>query len=131
MGQLPILFVVNKIDQFDIDVEDLSAAIGRQKEYLKTKGFLDPVVCPVSARAGYLSKRSMEEELSRAESRKLYHFVDKFSEMGLPAYYERVLPGIRVADVLGEEEQLQRTCGLAYVERLIMEGGAGEWQRFS
>ena len=45
--------------------------------------------------------------------------MDKFDKIGLPDYYEKFFPMITVDDSEEEELQLQKTCGLAYVERII------------
>lgn len=119
IGRTPVIFVVNKIDAFNVEEENIEAALSRQTEFLKKKGFKNPIVCPVSARAGYLSKCYEKGNLSRAEERELYNFVDKFDQMGLTDYYEKCFKRIRVDDAESEEVQLQKTCGLAYVEKLI------------
>lgn len=119
VGRTTILFVINKIDAFNVEEEDLEAAIQRQTVYLKNKGFKNPVVCPVSARAGYLSKKAAEGTLSRAESRELYNFVDKFDKMNLSSYYEKNFK-IKIKDSVEEELQLQKTSGLSYIEKLII-----------
>ena len=111
--------MINKIDSFDIEEEDIHATIRRQTEYLKEKGFSSPVVCPVSARAGYLSKQFSNSGLSRNEERELYNFVDKFEKMNLTEYYSQNFKKIQIPDAEKEEEQLYKTCGLAYVEEII------------
>lgn len=120
VGRRPVLFVINKIDSFNIEEENFNAVVENQREYLKKKGFKNPMVCPISARAGYLSKRVKNGNLSQIEKRELYSYVDKFAEMGLPLYYEKNFSKIRVEDTLDEEEQLQKTSGLAYVEKIII-----------
>lgn len=119
IGRIPVIFVINKIDSFDIEEEDIHATIRRQTEYLKEKGFSSPVVCPVSARAGYLSKQFSNSGLSRSEERELYNFVDKFEKMNLTEYYSQNFKKIQIPDAEKEEEQLYKTCGLAYVEEII------------
>lgn len=119
VGRKPVIFIINKIDTFNIDEEDVDAAIKNQIEYLKRKGFKNPIVCPVSARAGYLAKRFSVSELSRTEERELYNYVDKFEKMNLPAYYGKLFKKIRISNSEKEEEQLLKTSGLAYVEKII------------
>lgn len=119
-GKVPILFVVNKIDTFNVEEEDIGSAILCQKEYLSKKGFKNPMVCPVSAKAGYLSKRFLDGGLSKMEERELYHMVDKFSHMELPSYYYDNFHKIVVRDNSCEELQLLKTCGLAYIEKIII-----------
>lgn len=126
VGRTPVLFVMNKIDAFDTEEEDVSDAIRRQAGMLGEKGFRNPVICPVSARAGYLAKQFQEGGLSRSGERELYAYVDKFNQMKLCGYYAGTFQDIRVEDSEKEEIQLLKTCGLAYIEKIIAamcEGG--------
>ena len=45
--------------------------------------------------------------------------VDKFEKMNLPAYYTKAFPKVYIKDAKTEEEQLLKTSGFAYVEKLI------------
>ena len=119
IGRTPILFVMNKVDSYNVEEEDIFTTIQRQIIYLKNKGFKKPIVCPVSARAGYLVKQFISGKLSRSEERELYNFVDKFERMDLPRYYEELFPEIKIADNAQEEIQLLKNCGLAYIEKRI------------
>lgn len=121
IGRTPVIFIMNKIDSYNPEEENVTATIGRQIEYLKKKGFKNPIVCPVSAKAGYLAKQFTTTQLSRSEERELYNYVDKFEQMMLVDYYEEHFPGIVIQDKEHEEEQLLKTCGLAYVEQIIKE----------
>lgn len=120
IGRTPIIFVMNKVDLFDPDEENIFDIIKRQKEYLKKKGFKNPIVCPVSARAGYLAKQYQQTELSRSEKRELYNYVDKFEKMNLHEYYEKELGIGKIADSEQEETQLLKKCGLSYLEKMII-----------
>lgn len=119
IGRTPVIFVMNKADSFHIEEEDVGAVINRQIEYLKKKGFKNPVVCPVSARAGYLAKQYSQGQMSKSEKRELYNYVDKFMSMNLSEYYEKQLGVRMIADAEQEEEQLIKTCGLAYLEKIL------------
>ena len=121
IGRTSIIFIMNKIDSYNVEDEDVLETINRQKEYLKKKGFKAPVVCPVSARAGYLAKQFLSVGLSRSEERELYNYVDKFEQMKLEEYYKAHFPKIIIEDEPQEEKQLLKTCGLAYVEQIIKE----------
>lgn len=126
VGRKKIIFVVNKIDAFNVEEENVISAIEAQEAYLKKKGFKDPIICPVSSRAGYLAKRFKKEELSRSEKRELYNYVDKFERMNLPAYYTRRFGQLGIKNADTEEEQLIKTSGMAFVEKIIAlyaEGG--------
>jgi len=119
-GRRPVIFVINKIDNLDNDEEDYQDIVIRQGKILEKKGFKNPVICPVSSRAGFFSKRYSEGVLSRTEKRELNNYIDKFEEMGLSNYYEKQFKGLRIDDYQSEEEQLYKTSGLAYLERIII-----------
>ena len=89
IGDLPILFVINKIDCINGEEEDVKKIIRNQIRFLNEKGFSNPAVAPVSALAGYLAKCSRYGELSRTKTREFNNFFDKFEEMGLTDYYKR------------------------------------------
>lgn len=121
IGRTPILFVLNKVDMINRDEEDLEEIISRQKEYLEECGFKNPVICPVSARAGYLAKKFDTEELSRLESRELYKLIDDFEAKSLKNYYKTEFKDITVSNYRTEEKQLIVNSGLEYVEKIIKE----------
>lgn len=120
IGKIPVLFVINKVDAFNIEEENIEATVQRQTKMLKQKGFKDPIVCPVSARAGYLAKKYQSDGLSNSEKRELYNYIDKFDEMGLNNYYNKTFKRIVIEDEKCEEKQLLKTSGLAYIEKIII-----------
>lgn len=119
IGKTPIIFIMNKVDAVDPDEEDIESIISRQRKYLIRKGFRNPVICPISARAGYLAKKYNQIGLTRSEKRELYNYVDKFEMMNLSTYYSKVLPKIKIKDNTKEEIQLLKNCGVEYIEQLI------------
>lgn len=124
VGRTPVVFIMNKIDAYNVEEEDIESTIRKQEEYLRKKGFNNPMVCPISSRAGYLSKQFVSGKLSRSEERELYNYVDKFELMNLSKYYKQKF-GIKIEDSEKEEEQLLKTCGLAYVEKIILKFATG------
>ena len=115
-----------KIDENDEVVSFLKAIEGvNLYKYLKRKGFKNPIICPMSAKAGYLSKQTKKSVLSKVERRELYNYVDKFEDMKLTDYYGKNYKKIQVDDTEKEEEQLLKTCGLAYVEKIIVKLATG------
>lgn len=119
IGRTPIIFVMNKVDSYDVEEENIVGTIQRQVEYLKKKGFKNPVICPISARAGFLAKQFSSGKVSRSEERELYNYVDKFEQMNLNEYYKNRFPTIEIEDSDKEETQLLKNCGIAYVEEII------------
>ena len=120
MGPPPILFVINKVDTFNVEEENIFTTIQRQIDILKEKGFKTPIICPVSSRAAYLAKQFQTNDLTRSEKRELYNYIDKFEQMGLPDYYEKTFKNMKVVDKETEEMQLLKTSGLAYIEKIIL-----------
>lgn len=126
IGGQPVLFVMNKVDAFNEDEEDIESIALKQIRRLEAKGFHDPLVCPVSARAGFLAKKAEEEEPGRMERRELNNMVDKFEQMNIVDYYTKYYPELVLPDSEDEDKQLLKTCGISYVETIIKticEGG--------
>jgi len=117
IGETPILFIINKIDAFNIEEENITKTISNLISYIESKGFQNPIVCPISSKAGYMSKNY--KRLLKIEKRELYSYIDKFENMRLPDYYNEYFPSIKIEDKEIEETQLLKNCGLAYVERII------------
>lgn len=119
IGGKTVLFVINKVDAFNEEEEEVEAIVLKQVAYLKSKGFQNPLVCPVSAKAGFLAKKSQKEALSRLERRELNCMEDKFAQMKLADYYHKYYPSIKIEDSENEDRQLLKTCGMSYIETII------------
>lgn len=116
---IPVLFVVNKIDAYNLEDEDVEETLKAQKKYLEGIGFRDPILCPVSSRAAYLAKKYMTGAMTRGELRELDNLVIKFEEMKLAKYYRESFPKIQISDVAKEELQLLKNSGMSYIEQII------------
>ena len=114
-----ILFVMNKIDLFNDEDGDIESIILKQAKYLESKGFHNPLICPVSAKAGFLSKKAQQEELSKLERRELNCLEDKLEKMKVTEYYAKYFPYIKIEDHTDEDQQLLKICGLSYIEEII------------
>lgn len=122
IGDIPIIFVINKIDAFDTEEEDFKTVVQHVIQYIKSDlGFKEPIVCPVSARAGYLARISQYENLSKIENGELNGYIDKFSQMNVKEYYKQYYPTIVIEDSWQEKSQLLKNCGISYVEKVINE----------
>lgn len=119
-GKRSVLFLANKIDCINPDEEDLNAQLASIRKYLKSHGFNEPMLAPFSSRAAIMVQKHRKDELSRSDRRQLYNLIDKFDELNLSSYYQQAFPYIDIPDVSEEEEQLLKTCGLRYVEQLIL-----------
>ncbi len=124
---IPVLFVINKIDAFDTEEEDLIKIMQNVIKYIQSVwGSEIPIVCPVSARAGYLAKISQYENLSKVENGELNGYIDKFTQMSVREYYQQYYPTVIIEDSWQKKNQLLKNCGISYVEKIIKkfyEGG--------
>lgn len=118
IGRTPIIFVMNKVDSIDSDDENIEDIIKRQILYLEGKGFKNPIVCPVSARAGFLAKKQKYEKLQQYEELEYFNYVMKFKQMNLLEHYRNILPSIK-CESEKNEDQLIASSGIAYVEEII------------
>lgn len=71
-----------------------------------------------------MAKRELQGELSETEQWKLWAYMGRFQKMNLPEYYATEFPRAKV-DRNMEQEQLLRTSGLAYIEKIMMQRTAG------
>lgn len=114
------IFVINKIDQLLSENEDVDAIIERQMRFLTANGFVNPIICPVSARAAYLARKSETESLSRIEQRELYNYMDKFEMNSLERYYTQNGVVLDAIDESDEVQKLLKNCGFLYFEQVII-----------
>lgn len=119
IGEKPIYFVINKIDSLDVEEENITSIIQNQIKFLEQKGFKNPIVCPVSSKAGYLAKKYQHGTLTRIEKREFYNYIDKLEQMQLSDYYNKYFPNIYIPDSKNEEIQLLKNSGLLYVENIL------------
>lgn len=77
--KLKILFVVNKIDEFDLQKEDIEQTMSSINEYIEGNGIKNPVVIPISALAAKLFRQAINgEKLTRREKREFRNYYDLF-----------------------------------------------------
>lgn len=118
LGNIRIIFVMNKSDQLISEDDNFLDSIESQRNFLISKGFKDPLICPVSSRAAYLVKKSKIQELSKMERREMENFMDKFELERLSDYYENNLGCPHISSD-NEEDMLFVNCGFANFEKLI------------
>lgn len=118
LGRAKIIFVMNKADQLISEDDNFLDSIESQRKFLVSKGFKDPLICPVSSRAAYLVKKSKIEKFSRIERREMENFMDKFERQRLSDYYEKNL-GCPHISTNNEVDALFVNCGFAHFEKII------------
>ncbi|MEI3216464.1 MAG: dynamin family protein [Lachnospiraceae bacterium] len=78
-NQLKVIFVLNKVDQIDVETESLEDIVACTRDYLSTNGFDNPNIIPVSALAAGLFKKVLEgDELTRREYRAFIDLYDLY-----------------------------------------------------
>lgn len=118
LGRAKIIFILNKADQLVSEDDSILNSIEGQRDFLISKGFKNPIICPVSSRAAYLVKKSKHEDLSRLEQREMENYMDKFEQQSLSEYYEKQFKCSPItAD--NETDALFVNCGFAYLEKII------------
>ena len=80
--EIELIFVLNKIDAFDIDAgESIEQAVASTVEYLKKLGISEPKLVAVSAYAAKVFKKALaNQELSRKERNDFSLFFEIFSD---------------------------------------------------
>ena len=119
IGRTKVIFVINKIDHLLSDDDNIYNVIENQQRFLISKGFRNPIICPVSARAAYLVKKSEQEELNRIERREMDAYIDKFDQHSLAIYYEEYLHCPFLPGSKDESKDLLKDCGFSYLEQII------------
>jgi len=119
IGRTKVIFVINKIDQFLSEDDNLFDVIENQRRFLAATGFSNPIICPVSARAAYLVRKSKQEELTQIERRELDTYIDKFDQHSMATYYEKHLKCPSLSRTTDESTELLKNCGFAYLEQII------------
>ena len=76
-----ILFVINMMDTCDFEDDSVDEILKNVVEHLKSIGFERPVVCPISAKAGFLFKLALAGgELSKNDEQELMALYSKFQQ---------------------------------------------------
>lgn len=119
LGRAKVLFVMNKIDYLNSEDDNLSDVIENQRRFLCSKGFKDPIICPVSSRAAYLAKKSQQEDLNLVESFEFQNYISKFERNSMKEYYEKLLNCTVLVDDTNNTTALLRNCGFSYLEQII------------
>lgn len=105
-----IIIVLNKLDNFDIDEDNIKESIDKVYKDLQRYGLKNSKVCPISAYAGLLAKRKIAgEELSKIESRKLENYIYQFEEpeYDLSVFYEHDV-NILVKNYINEHKNSEK-----------------------
>lgn len=117
-----LIFVVNKVDRFRKNEDNIEKTIQTVISDLKGIGFQTPTVVPVSAYAAYLAKMKLFGENLNDDEQDEYNLMSrkmKKMEYQLEQYYpQNIKDKVRV-DCTKEENQLLLHSGLLHLEYMI------------
>lgn len=117
-----IIFVLNKLDNYKVCEDDISETIQRIKEDLKKLGFIDPIVCPISAYFGLLLKKELfNQKMNQDELDDFSLFFQKFSkeQYDLSKYYPK---SVQYISNINRLKALGSKCGIDELEKIIFGG---------
>ena len=81
LGKKKVVFVINQLDKFDKDEDDIIACVERFKNDVEEIGFNNAIICPISAYAGVLAKKKLyNENMTEIEKIELQMMILKFQE---------------------------------------------------
>jgi GTP-binding protein EngB required for normal cell division len=132
LAEKKIVFVINKLDRFRLCEDSIEESIIKTKEHLAFLGFISPVVCPLSAYAGFLAKRKMyDNDLDENESDEFTLLIKKFShpEYDLSRFYDDETQDVAENYLKNADERftdeltLVRKSGMLCFEILLYNGG--------
>ena len=98
-----ILFVVNMMDSCDFEDDTTEEIVCNIKNHLCEIGFEDPIVCPMSAKAGVLIKKAVAGvELSDNDKKTCKTFITQFTDenLQLGKYYANMANDYKADDLL-------------------------------
>ena len=88
-----ILFVINMMDSCDLEDDSVDEIIINIKEHLESIGFENPIICPMSAKAGMFIKQALYGTLQSENDRKAcktYILTFQKKELALADLYPEV-----------------------------------------
>lgn len=116
-----VIFVLNKLDRFRKE-DSVADTLEQVKKDLQDIGYVNPVVCPVSAYAAYLAKMSLfGEKINDDEQDELEMFYRKLKKekYKFNIFYPDDYRNISVSE--DENEQLLLHSGLLSLEKILYE----------
>ena len=110
-----ILFVLNKVDCLNPERENLYDFIKKAQSYLEKRGFLNPIICPLSAKVGISSKCVPRGDIDYID---YLAMTRRLKKLQVEAYYKQTFPEFFFGEIRADERL--KVSGLYYLERIIM-----------
>lgn len=116
-----VIFVLNKLDVFNTKEDSIDGSMAAVKEDLERIGFVNPIICPISAYFAFLIKqKKLGVQLSEDEQDEYDLYVKKFNK---PIYdLSRFYPKYKIEPDDDEATVLLKKCGFYGFEKTISGG---------
>lgn len=117
-----VIFVLNKLDDFNIVDDNISASIEGVRNDLISMGFDNPIICPMSAYFAMLIKMKINGyEMTEDEEDEYSYYLKKFNKSAydLSKYYNNVNEDANDSEIVA----MSKKCGLYGLEKILF-GGA-------
>lgn len=129
-GKVKIIFVLNKIDALDTETESIREIVGAAASYIKTHGFENPVIYPLSALSAKLLRMAYyRRTMTRRERRRLEDVFQNYrpSENNMLSYARLNSESVDIYQIGDESvsgQEIQRAIantGITAIETCIAE----------
>ncbi|GHV82437.1 hypothetical protein AGMMS49991_09950 [Spirochaetia bacterium] len=126
-----IVFVVNKLDRFRLEEDNIEESINKIRDQLASMGFPKPTICPISAYTGYMAKRKLFENDLSEDNLDEYDLLSgqfRRPEYDLSKYYDPEIKKIARTYVEKADENTKNEMALLYksgflcLETLLQKG---------
>jgi GTP-binding protein EngB required for normal cell division len=126
-----IFFVINKLDRYRLIEDSIKESVTRTRERLVFLGFTNPVVCPISAYAGFLAKRKIyDNDFDESLSEEYALLRKRFNrpEYDLSKFYDEETQAVaedyikRSDKIFDDELKLLHKSGILCFEILLYKG---------
>lgn len=119
IGTKPIIFILNKIDLFNDEDDDVIGIISKHRDYLKRIGFNEPIICPLSAKYAFLAKKRNSGMLSDHESREFDRVMLNLEQINYSEYCNEHFGDIDSSNSVDDNSEFLKKCGIKYIEKLL------------
>lgn len=117
-----IIFAVNKLDSFRSKEDSIKETLDGVKKDLTDLGFENPIICPISAYAGFLAKMKIYEEKLNEDERDEYELFEKKlqrEEFQFNTYYSDGVKEKVNLQTVGEDKKTLLHSGVLSLETML------------
>jgi ribosome biogenesis GTPase A len=122
LAKKTVVFVLNKLDKFRIPEDNIAESINNLREFAESTGYKNPVICPVSAYAGFMAKRALfDGDLSDDDREEYELLLKKFSrdEYDLSRYYDAEIIATAKQNIGNTDKEHKDAVTLLYNRGLL------------